>query len=108
MFWPETHLNLAHAPPLHDHPRGGGGGLHVYQYTGHFGGTVVVASVGTDSAEACEVGVRVEGCSPCGTPVWLGLLWARCWSQQAVAGADGADGTSGGEVDGGEGDEAGA
>ena len=71
------------------------------------GGTVAwgVASVGTDSAEACEVGVCVELCPSVwdsgvvGAPVGWALVSAELWLE--------ADGTSGGEVDGGEGDEAG-
>lgn len=65
--------------------------------------------MGTDSAEACEVGVRVELCSPVwdssmvGAPVGSVLVSAELWLVLMEA-----DGTSGGEVDGGEGDEAGA
>lgn len=74
------------------------------------GGTVAwgVASVGTDSAEACEVGVWVELCPSVwdsgvvGAPVGSVLVSAELWLVLTEA-----DGTSGGKVDGGEGDEAG-
>ena len=74
------------------------------------GGTVAwgVASVGTDSAEACEVGVCVELCPSVwdsgvvGAPVGWALVSAELWLVLMEA-----DGTSGREVYGGEGDEAG-
>ena len=65
--------------------------------------------MGTDSDEACEVGVSVElGASVwdsgvVGAPVGSVLVSAELWLVLMEA-----DGTSGGEVDGGKGDEAGA
>lgn len=75
-------------------------------------GTVAwgVVSVGTGSAVACEVGVWSELCSSAGdsgvagAPVGLRLVSAELW----LVLAEEADETSGGEVDRGGGDEAGA
>lgn len=76
------------------------------------GGTVAwaVVSVGTGSAGACEVAMWPEMCSSAGgsdgvrAPVGLVLASAELWLVLTEA-----EGTSSaGEVDGGEGDEAGA
>lgn len=76
------------------------------------GGTVAwgVVSVGAGSAVACDVGVRSELCASVGdsgvvgAPVGLVLVSAELW----LVPAEEADETSGGEVETGGGDEAGA